>query len=697
MMRIVLALLCVAPATATISVQQSVEEAQANPIRKVVNMLQMMSKKITAEGKKEDELFDKFMCYCKTGGSTLGTSIAEAEAKVPAVGSDIEEGEAQLKQDKEDLKQAQTDRAAAKAAMAEATGIREKESADFAKEKAELVANIDMMTKATKAIENGMVGFLQTNTAQLLRKFLDSKQDMSDFDRQEVVSFLEGSASGEYAPKSGEITGILKEMTDTMSKTLSEAESDEAQSIKSFDELMAAKTKEVQALSKTIEAKTVRIGDLAVEIAQMKADLSDTQAALLDDKKFLADMDKNCAAKTAEHDANQKLRGEELVALSETIKLLNDDDALELFKKTIPSSASASFVQMQSNAAKQRALALARINEAQKHSMRPRPGLDFIALALEGKKVDFSKVLKMIDDMVATLTKEQLDDDHKKEYCTMQFDLADDKKKGLERSVSDLEKAIEKAGETISTLADEIKALEDGIKALDKSVAEATEQRQEENKDFTELMASDSAAKQLLDFAKNRLNKFYNPALYKAAPKTELIEEHEPVLADVSAHLQSKVAPPSPPATAAAYSKKSEESNGVIAMIDLLIKDLDKEMTEAEAEEKNSQKEYEQTMSDSAEKRAQDGKTLTDKESAKAQTETELEASKEEKAATTKELMATESYIASLHAECDWLIQYFDVRKEARTGEIDSLKNAKAVLSGADFAFVQVQKGNLRG
>merc|ERR1719178_264193 len=217
----------------------------------------------------------------------------------------------------------------------------------------------------------------------------------------------------------------------------------------------------------------------------------------------------------------------------------------------------------------------------------------------------------MIDDMVATLTKEQLDDDHKKEYCTMQFDLADDKKKGLERSVSDLEKAIEKAGETISTLADEIKALEDGIKALDKSVAEATEQRQEENKDFTELMASDSAAKQLLDFAKNRLNKFYNPALYKAAPKTELIEEHEPVLADVSAHLQSKVAPPPPPATAAAYSKKSEESNGVIAMIDLLIKDLDKEMTEAEAEEKNSQKEYEQTMSDSAEKRAQDSKMLT--------------------------------------------------------------------------------------
>merc|ERR1719217_1464702 len=404
-----------------------------------------------------------------------------------------------------------------------------------------------------------------------------------------------------------------------MTKTLSGAESDEAAAISSYNELMAAKTKEIEAQTKTIEAKTVRIGELSVEIVQMKEDLSDTQAALLEDRKYLKDMDKTCATKTEEHAANQKVRGEELVALADTIKLLNDDDALELFKKTLP-GASASFVQVQTSA-DQRARALATIVEAKRSAGRPNPGLDFIALAIQGKKVNFAKVIKMIDDMVATLKREQQDDNDKKEYCAKQFDFADDKKKGLERSVSDSEKAIEKSKEAIATLSEEIKALEDGIKALDKSVAEATEQRQEENKDFTELMASDSAAKQLLDFGKNRLNKFYNPALYKAAPKTELIEEHEPVLADVSAHLQSKVAPPPPPATAAAYSKKSEESNGVIAMIDLLIKDLDKEMTEAEAEEKNSQKEYEQTMSDSAEKRAQDGKTLTDKESAKAEAE----------------------------------------------------------------------------
>merc|ERR1719310_1332566 len=134
-------------------------------------------------------------------------------------------------------------------------------------------------------------------------------------------------------------------------------------------------------------------------------------------------------------------------------------------------------------------------------------------------------------------------------------------------------------------------------------------------------------------------------------------------------------------------------------MIDLLIKDLTKEMTEAKATEKNAQADYEQAMSDSAAKRAQDSKTLADKQKAKAETAANVEAHSEEKAATTKTLMATLEYIQSLHAECDWLLQYFQVRKEARTGEIDSLSNAKAVLSGADFSLVMIGQSHrsLRG
>jgi len=676
------------------SVAAEKQQMTANPVRKVVNMLQAMEKKVTQEGEKETELFEKFMCYCKNGDEALAKSIGDASDKVPQVTADIEAGESEVKQLKSDLKSHQTDRAAAKTAMAEATKIREKEAAAYADLKSEADANIAAATKATAAISKGMSGsFLQTSAAQVLRNLVEAKSDITDYQREELTNFL--SSSDDYAPASGQITGILKQMTDTMNADLAEATGNEKSAIKAYTELMAAKEKEVNALTKAIEEKMVRLGKLQVEIVEMKEDLDDTGKALLEDKKFLADLKKNCKTKVGEHEANQKLRSEELLALADTIKILNDDDALELFKKTLPGASA--FLQIQVTSGEERQQALAMIKAARRD-----PKLSFIALALQGKKVDFGKVLKMIDEMVSVLGAEQQDDDDKKEYCAAQFDLADDKKKGLERSISNLEKAMEKAKEGISALAAEIKALQEGIAALDKSVAEATENRKEENVDFKELMASDGAAKEILGFAKNRLNKFYNPKLYKAPPKKELTDEDRAtqaaggtVLASVSAH----AAPPPPPETAAAFSKKSEESGGVIAMVDLMIKDLTKEMTEAEATEKNAQEDYESAMADATEKRTTDNKSLADKGKAKAELEADLEANSEEKGVTTKALMATLQHIQSLHAECDWLLQYYQVRKEARAGEIESLKTAKSVLSGADFSLLETGRSHrsLRG
>merc|ERR1719321_911969 len=113
-----------------------------------------------------------------------------------------------------------------------------------------------------------------------------------------------------------------------MNKDLAEATATEQAAIKAYNELMAAKEKEVNALTKAIEEKMVRLGKLQVEIVEMKEDLDDTGKGLLEDKKFLADLAKNCELKTKEHDANMKLRSEELLALADTIKILNDDDAL---------------------------------------------------------------------------------------------------------------------------------------------------------------------------------------------------------------------------------------------------------------------------------------------------------------------------------------------------------------------------------
>merc|ERR1719210_751675 len=144
--------------------------------------------------------------------------------------------------------------------------------------------------------------------------------------------------------------------------------------------------------------------------------------------------------------------------------------------------------------------------------------------------------------MVALLKKEQTDDDGKKEYCAVQFDSLDDKKKGLERTISDTETAITDAEGSLAQLTTDIKNLSAGIKALDKAVAEATEQRRNENADYKDLMASDAAAKQLLNIAKNHLNKFYNPKLYKPPPKRVLSEEDQ-----ITVNMGGTLAPTNPP------------------------------------------------------------------------------------------------------------------------------------------------------
>jgi len=682
-------------ATVVVGAARNDAEVNANPIRKVVTLLQKMQATVTAEGKREEELYEKFECYCKSGDAELSSSVSAAEGKVPELESQIREEIAQKQQMEQDLKDHQVARSEAKEAISKATAIREKDKAAYDKESTEYKTNLGAMKSAIAAIEKGMGGgFLQTTTAQIIRNIALNGPSMQDADRQDLLTFMQGGSKDGYMPKSGEITGILKTLQDEMQKSLDDIVADETSAVAAFGELVSAKSKEIEALTMSIESKSQRVGELAISIAMAKNDLSDTEEALMKNRDLLSNLSTSCDSKAKEWEERQSLRSQELVALAETIKVLNDDDALELFKKTLPSAAAAGFVQVGVNREKVLTKAAKFIAEAR--GKGDNVGIDLITMALHGKKIGFEKIVKMIDGIVEQLKTEQIDDEAKKEMCEKQLDTSDDKKKTIEQEISDHETAIEDAEESLSALAAEIKALQKGIKELDKSVAEATEQRKEEHKEYQDLLAGNNAAKEVIAWAKNRLAKFYTPKLYKAPPKREIEEvqmwatnAEQASLVQVSSHVQKADKLEPEPETFGAYEKKGEDSNGVIAMMDLLVKDLDKEITEAEVEEKNSQGEYETMMSEAASKRAADSKALTQKESMKAATEVSMEQHKEGKAASTKELMATLSYIQSLHQECDWLLQYFDQRKAARQSEIEALGNAKAVLNGADYSFVQ--------
>ena len=206
------------------------------------------------------------------------------------------------------------------------------------------------------------------------------RKDMLGAIRRDVFAFLSAPA-GECVPASGQIVGILEQMKDEMGGDFSEAKAAEEEAIEVYTAMMIAKKHEVAASQRPIDEKLQRVADLGVEIAEMENDLGDSSKALAGKKALKTPL--------------------EMAALADTLNILNDDDALELFTKTLQ-SASASSMQMAVSMVSMRASAL---------SPSGSPGLDldkskldFISLAIQGKKVGFEKVIQ-IDEMVVTLKK----------------------------------------------------------------------------------------------------------------------------------------------------------------------------------------------------------------------------------------------------------------------------------------------------
>merc|ERR1719364_394034 len=471
-----------------------------------------------------------------------------------------------------------------------------------------------------------------------------------------------------------------------MEADLKESEAKEAESKTSFETMMTSKTEEIAAAGKAIETKTARSGTVAVETVQAKADLEKTTKAVEEDTEFKANLKKMCATKQKEWDERCKLRAQEIEAISDTIKMMNSDDALELFKKTLPSAASASasaFIQTAATSRTQMRTARAMIKSAMKSDKLHASKRHLMLMALNQGVHGFEKVVGMVDGMVGVLEDEQSQDDKQDVWCIAELDKAKEEAKATEVDIGELGAAVDEARDSIAQTASEIEALKAGLTELDKSVAEGTELRKKENEEATESAAMNQAAVDLLGMAKNRLNKFYNPTLY-VPPKEE--PEEEDFFAQLTVR---RAAPGPPPEMPSGEYKKSESSDGVINMIDEMIKDVEDEMAEAKRDEAEAQKDYEQDMKDAATKRSDDSKLVVTKEGEKAEKTTKLEETKESKRTKKQQLEVMEDKQDNLHKTCDFLLAEYAKLKEERTKEEEGLKASKAVLSGAKMGFLQ--------
>jgi len=199
------------------------ESLLANPIRKVVGMLQDMQKTVEAEGEKEKDLFDKFMCYCNNGAGSLDASIQAASSQIEALTGKIATDAAQRSQSQQDIGQHKTDGAAAQTTIKESTAMLEKEAGEFAASSGEMKANIAAMTGALDALKKGLsASLLQTTVGQTLKSLLEHSPAVPDAERSTLLSFLETGEGG-----SDQIVGVVAQMKETMEADLKQTTADE--------------------------------------------------------------------------------------------------------------------------------------------------------------------------------------------------------------------------------------------------------------------------------------------------------------------------------------------------------------------------------------------------------------------------------------------------------------------------------------
>merc|ERR1719487_1249293 len=333
-----------------------------------------------------------------------------------------------------------------------------------------------------------------------------------------------------------------------------------------------------------------------------------------DSTKFLATLEKDCADAGKKHAERTKMSNMEVAAISDAIGILNDDDALDVFKKALPSSfvQTVGFLQRGDAKASRAHKAQAILANVAHKAKDTQLNLMLYTLSSKLKMKStgaFDDVTKMIDDMVELLGKQQAEDEKQKTYCMDEFDKAADEEAASKTKLSQTDAKLAELTDTIGTLMEEISALGESISALDKSVADATEQRKEEHAAYVETLQMNEVAMGLVEKAKNRMQKFYNPTLYKAPPKTEATMEEKIITAGTFVQLRrSDVAPPPAPEMPSGPVQKNGKSAGVIGMMDTIISDLGSDMKDMEYEEKTAQKDYAELMADSQTTRAGDTK-----------------------------------------------------------------------------------------
>mmetsp|Transcript_89659 Transcript_89659/g.141549 ORF Transcript_89659/g.141549 Transcript_89659/m.141549 type:complete len:735 (+) Transcript_89659:54-2258(+) len=686
-----------------------------SPVTRVVELLQALAKQAEQDGKKEEDLYENFVCWGQSVVNQKAASNAAAESRINELETyiaDLEAGRIELTSERADLEK---EIAELMSDMESATALRKKEHSDFLEAEDEMTKAItalddaiDTLEEATKdhkegvllavrarlqgASQNGGMAALAQRQASLKHAVELGERFLAKADATFLKRVLLGDVPKvdwkklnrkatfkmSYKARSFKIQDVLKKMHQTFTINLNEAKSKEADAKAEYDKLMGAKQEQLDAARESLTKMEVENGAKGMSKQDAQDEVDGLKTQVKDDTEFIAETEKSLADKKESWKVRQELRTGEIAAINKAIYILHNDDARDLFKRSFASQGV--FLQISQKvqqSAKLRVTAASALRDAAKRSGDTR--LMALAATLaepdETVKVNFEPIIKAIDKMIATLQDEENKDLEIKETC--EKDRMDDTRTAIVAS-----RDIDEMTELVNEMIAKIKKCEERIAELLKehektkeALEKATRMREEENAAWLVTDKDDKDAAETVMSAKEVLENFYKEN------DLVLMQKKQPVTG-----MKAGEAPPPPPPTwEGGYGGKTGESIGIVAIMEMVHEDIVKDRADAKADEDKAQAEYDAFKKDSETKMEElmAEKETTEKEMGAAQTtKSDTESMRDTKKG---ELDAVLEKIADANPNCEYFEVNYPVRTTNRHIEIDGLQKAKAILEGGVF------------
>lgn len=637
-------------------------DVAARPVTKVVKLLKGMQTSMESEAKEDEETYEKMECWCKTNKEENTNSIKEAEETINAQTARVAELSATGSRLGLEITNLKEEISKNEQGLDSATAFRKKELAEFEKEEADLKSSASSVKSAIESMDSTSNSFLQTPHAQVLSQLevvvQKHKNLLTEYQRNKLRDLIDGPSNfrSSFAQTDnpeeslGGVAGVLGGLKDDFTSRLESIQDEEKKAKSSYEALYKAKKDEIALGIKQAETKTELKANAQLEMVEAKHDIKDAKANLAASSELLTQVGDRCGGMDTEFAKRTNMRNEELEAVAKAIEILSADEAHDVFGKTFGTS----LLQVTSSDGR-REKAAAVLTQASKKDMR------LATLSLMLKLDTFEKVKKAIDDMVRDLKKQQSDDGEKKDWCVAELNENKLQAQGKNREQESLTGQLETLKSDGARLAAEMKVLTDEVAEANKQIALAGQNREKENKEFQTTITDQRMAQQQLSKALQVLKAFYSKPEEEAA----LLQATKGDAPEFKTF------------------KQSSGNYGVLSMLQQLIADAKALEAEATQAEQGAQKDYEAFATSTTGVIKAKNSALLDKKEKKGEIEGAAVSARESAEGVRDDLKQLTEEDADLHGSCDFLMENFDTVKSKREDEVDALRQAKAILSGA--------------